>query len=273
MWFVAGGWKVTDPFGAAARLAQAKVPGWLSLPGAITLGVMELLAGALLLIPKLRRWGAILSTGMMIFFMLYVGYHYEALRGEECSCFPIIQRAVGPMFFVSDGLLLLMCLAAWMWSRPSEGVRTAAMILGALAVFAGVSYGAAVLRTSGVKAPDFILVDGKQTSLSSGKVFLYFFDPECAHCDEAARRAAKWKWKDTKIIGVPTRQPQFAVEFMNSTGLKAGVSPDVELLRKTFPFGDPPFGVSLENGRQKAAHLIFDSKQPEAELRTLGFIE
>ncbi|MBL8232254.1 MAG: DoxX family protein [Bryobacterales bacterium] len=273
MWFVAGGWKVTDPFGAAARLAQAQVPGWLSLPGTITLGLMEVLAGVLLLIPRLRRWGAILSAGMMVFFMLYVGYYYDTLRGEECSCFPMIQRAVGPMFFVTDGIMLLMCLAAWVWSRPSEGLRTAAMILGALAVFAGASYGAALMRNSGTKAPDFITVDGKRTSLAVGKVFLYFYDPECSHCDEAARRASKWNWKDTKVITVPTRQQQFAAEFLTSTGLKGGITPDAELLKKTFPFGDPPYGVSLENGRQRAAHAIFDKQQPEAELRKLGFIE
>ena len=269
MWFVAGGWKVTDPFGAAARLTQAKVPGWLSLPGTITLGLLEVFAGALLLIPRLRRWGAFLSAGMMIFFMLYVGYHYEALRGEECSCFPMIKRAVGPMFFVTDGIMLLMCGAAWIWSRPSEGLRTAGLILGTLAVFAGASYGAALMRNSGTKAPDFITVDGKRTSVAVGKVFLYFFDPECSHCDDAARRAAKWNWKDTKVIAIPTRQPQFAAEFMKATGLKGGVSTDVELLKKTFPFGDPPYGVSLENGYQKAGHVIFDKNQPEADLRGL----
>src|SRR5262245_16679485 len=83
MWFVAGGWKITDPFGMSARMVQAKVPGWLSMPGGMTLGVLEVFAGALLMVPRFRRWGALLSSGMIIFFIGFVGYHYNALAGEE----------------------------------------------------------------------------------------------------------------------------------------------------------------------------------------------
>lgn len=273
MWFVAGGWKITDPFGMAAKMAQVKVPGWLTLPGGMTLGVLEVFAGAMLLVPRMRRWGALLSAGMMIFFMGYVGFHYNALAGQECSCFPWIKRAVGPAFFISDGIMLAMAMVTYFWSRPSEGMRSAAMVLGALAVFAGISYGAALANNSGTKAPEFITVDGKRASLGEGKVFLYFFDPECSHCDAAARRAAKWNWKDTKVIVLPTRQPQFAADFLRDTGMKGGVSPDHQQLKQIFPFGDPPFGVSLENGRQRAGHIIFDKDQPEADLRKLGFIE
>jgi uncharacterized membrane protein YphA (DoxX/SURF4 family) len=273
IFLVAGGWKTLDPFGASARLSQAKVPGWLAMPGTITLGALEVFSAILILIPRFRRWGALLIGAMMVFFMGWVGYYYEALTGAECSCFPWVKRAVGPGFFVGDGIMLLMAVPAYIWAKPSAGLKQAAMILGGVAVFAAASYGVAFSQNNGAKAPDTLTVDGKTTAINAGRVFLFFYDPECAHCDEAARRMATWNWKDTKVIGVPTRVPQFGKDFMQSTKLNAGNSSDVEALKKIFPFGDPPYGVSLENGRQKAGHVIFDKTQPEADLKSSGFIE
>ncbi|MCC6340574.1 MAG: DoxX family protein [Bryobacterales bacterium] len=274
LFLVAGVWKTTDPFGASARLAQAKVPGDLSLAAAVLLGAGELFSAVLLLIPRFRRWGAWLTGLMLVAFMLYIGYFYNELRGEECQCFPWLKRSVGPGFFIGDGLMLLLAALAGLWSKPSGTLRGAAMILAGIAAFSAASYGLALSQNSGVKAPDLITVDGKPTSLAAGKVFLYFYDPECGHCDAAARQMAKHKWKeDTRIIGIATRQPQFAADFMRDTKLKAGNSTDLALLKKTFPFGDPPYGVLLENGRQKAALPIFDGKEPEQTLRKLGFIE
>jgi len=274
LFLVAGVWKSTDPFGASARLAQAKVPGDLSLPAAVLLGAGELFSAALLLIPRFRRWGAWLTGLMLVAFMLYIGYFYNELRGEECQCFPWLKRSVGPGFFIGDGLMLLLAVLSGLWSKPAGTLRGAAMILAGIAVFSASSYGVALSRNSGAKAPDLITADGKPTSLAAGKVFLYFYDPECGHCDAAARQMAKHTWKeDTRIIGIATRQPQFAADFMRDTKLKAANSPDLALLKKTFPFGDPPYGILLENGRQKAALPIFDNHEPEQTLRKLGFIE
>ena len=147
------------------------------------------------------------------------------------------------------------------------------MILGGVAVFSAACYGVAYSQNTGTKAPDSLTVDGKPTPINAGKVFLYFYDPECAHCDEAARRMATWNWKDTKVVGIPTRVPHFGKDFMQSTKLNAGNSSDLDALKKLFPFGDPPFGVSLENGRQKASHVIFDKSEPQAALKASGFIE
>jgi hypothetical protein len=84
---------------------------------------------------------------------------------------------------------------------------------------------------------------------------------------------AKHTWKDVRIIGLPTRVPRFAQYFMDSTGLKGKNSPDHESLKKLFPFGDPPYGVALENGRMKAGLQRFDAEEPEAALRQLGWIQ
>src|SRR5947209_11722075 len=88
IFFVAGLWKVTDPSGAAVRLAQAKVPESLSLAAAIGLGIAETFAGVLLLVPRFRRWGAITGSLLLVAFMVFIGLHYNELRGAECSCFP-----------------------------------------------------------------------------------------------------------------------------------------------------------------------------------------
>ena len=48
--------------------------------------------------------------------------------------------------------------------------------------------GLAAQRQAGAEAPQWIQVDGKPFPLREGRVFLYFFDPECSHCDAAARK-------------------------------------------------------------------------------------
>jgi uncharacterized membrane protein YphA (DoxX/SURF4 family) len=273
VYLISGIWKVVDPFAAAVRMAQAQFPEAISLPVAILTGTCETFAGVLILVPRFRRWGAWLVGLSLLAFMVYIGYYYDVLRGDECNCFPWIQRLVGPMFFITDALMIVGTFLAGWWSLPSKGVRNAALIFGAVAVFAGMSYGISAARLKGTKAPNSIQVEGKQFQLHQGRVFIYVFDPECRHCDEAARVMAGHNWGATKLIAMPTRQPQFAVEFVQSTGFRAGISNDVEMLRQTFQFVDPPFAIALENGYQKAMLTRFDAEEPAASLRQLGFIQ
>ncbi len=273
LFIVAGVWKITDPYGAATRMIQAKVWPDLSILAAVSLGTAETFAGVLLMVPRFRRWGAWLTGLLLLVFMVYIGINYNALQGAECSCFPWLKRAVGPGFFVGDGIMLLFAVAAGFWTRQPESLRSAATILGVVAVFAGVSFGVTYARQSGLQAPDSITVDGQPYSLQHGKVFLYFFDPECSHCFQAAKQMSKFTWKDVKVIGIPTAQPRFAQGFLQDTNLKAGISNDLELLRKTFSFVAGPYGVALENGRQKEAYINFDEKEPKEGLKRLGFIE
>ena len=272
--FIASGvYKITDPLTWAAGLIQFKVPAALSIPATLLLGTGETFAGVLLMVPRFRRWGAWLTGLLLVVFMAYMGIHYKELQGADCSCFPLIKRVVGPSFFVGDTIMLLGAVVAGLWARPSESLRSAMIVLGAVAVFTGVSYGLVSARQTGLQAPDSITVDGKPESLQHGKVFLFFFDPECSHCFQAAKDMSKYTWKAATVIAVPTAQPRFAKAFLDDTHLKAGVSNDLALLKKTFSFAAGPYGVALENGRQKEAFMFFDEKEPKTGLTKLGFIE
>ncbi len=280
---LAGVWKIMEPYAAATRMKEMLVPANLSLPFAIVLGVFEAVGGVLLIVPRFRRWGAWLTGLLLIVFMAYIGINYGALHGQDCSCFPAInvlgfkldlKRAVGPEFFIGDFAMLLLAFVAGFWARQSESLRGAAIIFGAMAVFAAVSFGVTYTRQTGTRAPDRITVDGKPYSLQVGRVLIYFFDPECSHCYQAAKKMAKYTWRDVKVIGQPTVNPQFAKPFLNDTGLKVdGVASDLPLLKQTFPFTAGPFAVALENGRQKGAINNFDEEEPGPSLRKLGFIE
>ena len=275
VFLVAGIWKATDPVGAAVRLAQARVPESLSLFAAVAFGIAETFAGVLLLIPRVRRWGSIITSLLLVAFMIFIGIHYKELVGAECSCFPWLKRAVGPGFFVGDGIMLALAILAGWWTKQSEGLRPAALVLAAVVVFAGVSYGVSATRQTGTKAPDTITAeDGKVLSLKEGKVLIYFFNPQCMHCLEAGKKMAGYNWGDTRWIGVATENPQFGGWFLGKAGLsgKGPLAKDLDVLKKLFPFDLPPAAVALENGYQKAMLLQFEDAEPAATLKKIGFI-
>src|SRR5438270_9481808 len=95
IFLVSGGWKVLSPFKTGELLEQARVPAGLGVLGAASLGTVELFAAFLLFVPRFRRWGGLLGSALMIFFMGWVGFCYCSLAGQECSCFPIITRCLG----------------------------------------------------------------------------------------------------------------------------------------------------------------------------------
>jgi uncharacterized membrane protein YphA (DoxX/SURF4 family) len=273
LFLVSGVWKLMDPFEWAARVVQAKVPAPLGLAAALSVGIAETFGGALLMVPRFRRWGALITGALLIAFMAWFAWFYAELTGADCSCFPWLKRTVGPGFFIADGAMLLLAVVAWIWGRRPESMRGAAIILGVIAVFAASSVGISYARQTGAPAPASITADGQPYSLNYGKHFIYFFDPECSHCIEAAKAMARYRWKETRVLAVPVVNPQFAPAFLKDSGLQARVSNDVQQLKDAFSVGSTPFAVMVENGRQKEAFRTFEGNEPEATLRTLGYVE
>lgn len=273
---VSGAWKLADPYQWSQFLEEFKVAGTLALPGTLALGVAEMLGGVLILVPRFRRWGSWIVGALLLMFMIYIGANYASLVGKDCSCFPLVKRTVGPAFFVGDGAMFVMAVIAGWWARGSESLRGALVILGAVVVFAAASFGVNTARETGLQAPPSILVDGKPFPLREGKVFLFFYDPTCPHCEAAARKMAKLKWDDSKIVALPIDTPQFAAAFLHDTGLKAMTSTDLAPLITTFKFSTSPYGVALVRGHQKAAIDVgkFETNgEPAATLHSLGFVE
>jgi hypothetical protein len=119
-------------------------------------------------------------------------------------------------------------------------------------------------------------VDGKPTNLTTGKVFLFFYDPSCMHCDAAAKFMSKLDWGNTLIVAIPTVNPQWAASFLHDTHFKqAHTSLELAKLKKAFPFGDAPYGVALEDGRVKQTftQMQFNEPSPAPDLKKLGFVK
>jgi uncharacterized membrane protein YphA (DoxX/SURF4 family) len=267
-----GVWKVTDVPAWSARLTQALVPEALSVPGTLAIGIVETVAGVLLLVPRLRRWGAALAALLLVVFMAYFALHYNALRGQDCSCFPWLKRVVGPGFFLGDAAMLGLAAVAGVWARRPGGLRNALVIAGAVAVFAGVSYGVDLTWQSGAKAPATITVDRQPFDLSKGKVFVFFFNPACTHCAEAARGLSKLSWTDTEVIAAPVETPQYAAQFLAETGLKAKVTTDFDKLKDPLGYHAYPFGAVVVDGRERATVTKFEGDGPAVALRKAGMI-
>ncbi|MEO8100736.1 MAG: MauE/DoxX family redox-associated membrane protein [Acidobacteriota bacterium] len=289
VFLLAGIYKAIDPYKFAALAHNLLVPYSFTLPLALTLAVLETTTGILVLIPRFRRWGAYLGGALLLGFMGYVAWNYTALQGRDCSCFPELKlpfgfaidlkRKVGPGFFYGDALFIAAAAMAGLWAKRSYGKRSAAVVLGAVAVFTAVSYGVAFANRSGIKAPDSITVDGQFLSLQEGREFLYFFDPQCGTCFAVGKSMGPLKFqKDVVVIGIPTRVPEGAPDYLTETGLKAKLSPDVAKLRETFKFEYPPYAVLIERGYQTKVISLseFDEEHPENHIKLMhdmGVIE
>jgi uncharacterized membrane protein YphA (DoxX/SURF4 family) len=273
LFVVSGAWKLTAPFTWAQLVGQLRVPAQFALPLSILSGIGEIFCGVLIFVPRFRRWGSVLMSLLLVGFMVYFAVNYTALVGKDCSCFPLVKRTVGPMFFVVDMLFLIGAALAGLWARRASGIREALIIFAAVCVFAGVSYGVNQARENAIPTPATVTVDGQPYSLRQGRIFLFFYNPSCLHCDAAARRMAKLTWNDTTVVGIPTESPQWAASFLHDTGLKAVTTFDVKQLRAVFTFVDPPYGVALDNGRPKAVVATFDDSEPARTLRGIGYVQ
>src|SRR5271157_2306782 len=215
LFLVSGVWKITSPLGWAARIGELRAPHAFSLAAALAVGIAETVGAVWILAPRFRRWGAILIGLMLAGFMAWFALHYGALRGADCSCFPWVRRVVGPGFFAGDLAMLALAVLAGLGARRPAGARAALAIAATVAVFALVSYGVETQRATGAPAPPAVTVNGEPYPIGRGRFFLFFFNPACSHCADAARRMARLDWRDATVIAVPIEQPQFAGQFLD----------------------------------------------------------
>ena len=172
--------------------------------------------------------------------------------------------------------MLAVAAIAGFWAKASSGLRSASIILASVAVFAGVSFGVAYATVNGAEAPASIVVDGQPMSLTSGRQFIFFYDPECTHCAAAAASMAPLSFKDdVTLIAVPVRVQQWAQDFLNDAKLtQAKTSLDVEKLREKFVFEYPPYAVLIEDGKVAGTIPHFEDGGDEhiLQMRELGVI-
>ena len=275
LWLMAGIWKLSDLSGFQVKLTQMLVPVGLSMPATLALVVSELTAGILLLVPAWRRLGGWFSAGLLLVFMAYVAINYEPLRGADCSCFPWVKRAVGPVFFWTDGAMVALALLAAWFSRPPVRLRQAAYALAGIVATTGVMFAmeqSAAPAAAG-ELPTVIQVAGGELDITKGPVFLYFLNPTCMHCLDAGIAMSKYQWKAT-FVGVPTQDFDFGPQFVNDAGLKnVKLSPELDRLKAVFPFEDVPYGVALQDGKVVAQLHFFEEPDLGSKLREIGFVE
>ena len=71
VFLLAGIYKAVDPYKFAALAKNLLIPYNLTLPLALALAVLETSAGIMILIPRFRRWGALLAGLLLLSFMAY----------------------------------------------------------------------------------------------------------------------------------------------------------------------------------------------------------
>ena len=276
LWLVAGFWKLSDISAFQVKLNQLLVPAALTLPATLAVAMSEIFAGALLLRPAWRRLGGLFSTLLLLVFMVYVGVNYEPLRGADCSCFPWIERAVGPLFFWSDGAMVAVALLATVFAPKTARLGQLKVLAAGVLVLTGAALGWDKLGPQpGGDVPAVIQVDGQDYPLNEGKRLLYFFNPTCLHCLDVGIALSKYEL-EADFVGAPTQDPDFVDGFLDDAGLtgKVKITSDLELLKKTFPFDDVPYAVAVEDGKILHRFSMIELEEPAmgAKLRQLGIV-
>ena len=80
------------PYEVSRMMENLHLPYQISLPFTIGLGTVELFAGIMVLVPRFRPLGSGGDRDLaLLSFMLYIGINYNALVGQDCSCFPVAE--------------------------------------------------------------------------------------------------------------------------------------------------------------------------------------
>src|SRR5260370_8549302 len=90
LFLLSGLWKITDVQGAAVRMVQAKVPESMGLAAALVFGIAETVGAVMILVPRLRRWGAVVLGGLLLAFPGYFASQYNTPRGPYYHSIPLL---------------------------------------------------------------------------------------------------------------------------------------------------------------------------------------
>lgn len=111
LFIYAGIVKIIDPLGFAQEVRSYRVVGQsLSFLVAVILPWLEVFAGLFLVSGLMKRAGAAIISGLLIFFIILIVV--TMLRGldVDCGCFGTLSRKVGPGLLLEDALMLYMGL-------------------------------------------------------------------------------------------------------------------------------------------------------------------
>lgn len=112
-----------------ANLSNLVEARWV-WPAAVAVISSEVLAAALLLLPRTARLGALLSAALLVGFAAYALYYVYVLRGEplECGCFGrLIASQLGVSTALRNLALLIPCaLVLFGLRRPGTAQRVEA---------------------------------------------------------------------------------------------------------------------------------------------------
>ena len=92
------------------------------------------------------------------------------------------------------------------------------------------------------------------------------------HCLDAGQTMATYDWK-SEFVGIPTQDFDWGPGFVEDAGLKnVKLSPDLAVLKETFPFEDVPYGAVIEDGRILERIMFWEEPELSEKLRGHGFI-
>ena len=170
--------------------------------------------------------------------------------------------------------MLAVSLVAMIFSSKPADLRRAMIVVLVVLAFAGLMLGLDSLDSGAVVAlPEMITADEQPYALQEGKVFLFFFNPSCMHCLDAGQTMSGYQWQ-AQIIGIPTQDMDWGPGFLEDAGLRGvKLSPDLKVLKETFPFEDVPYGALLKNGTVLERVMFWEEPDLSETLRGQGFID
>jgi len=109
----------------AANLSNLVRESWV-WPAAFAVIASELVAAALLIIPRTVRLGALVSAALLVGFAAYALYYVYVLHGEplECGCFGrLIASQLGVSTALRNLALLAPCALVYFGHAPRQNIK------------------------------------------------------------------------------------------------------------------------------------------------------